>query len=260
MNQKIFTKESLIEELKKIRDMGAIPNNRFGNDGSVGNVLEDLLGIEENNLPIPNAAEWELKAQRKNTASLVTLAHLEPSPRTLRAVPRLLLPQYGWPHKEAGAKYSPLERSFRQTVHAAQASDRGFGIVIDREQEKIIFRFDPAIVHERHRQWLADGKLGSFAPEQEPYWGFKDLEHKMGMKLGNCFFVEAEAETIGGVPHFKYTDFMMLKGFKFENFLQLLARGDAFVDFDARTGHNHGTKFRIRKAAFPLLYDTHVRF
>ena len=51
---KIYTKEELIEELKKIRNMGWVLSGRHGNDGAVGNTLEDLLGIEENNLPIPN--------------------------------------------------------------------------------------------------------------------------------------------------------------------------------------------------------------
>ena len=27
------------------------------------------------------------------------------------------------------------------------------------------------------------------------------------------------------------------------------------VDFDARTGHNHGTKFRLRQGKFAELYD-----
>ncbi|HAB54736.1 MAG TPA: hypothetical protein DCE80_21595 [Ignavibacteriales bacterium] len=27
------------------------------------------------------------------------------------------------------------------------------------------------------------------------------------------------------------------------------------VDFDARTGHNHGTKFRIKQNKLPLLYE-----
>ena len=31
-------------------------------------------------------------------------------------------------------------------------------------------------------------------------------------------------------------------------------RGDMLVDFDARTGHNHGTKFRLRQDKFPTLY------
>lgn len=42
----------------------------FGNP--IGNALEDLLGLSENNLPIPNAAEWELKLQRLNSTSLTT--------------------------------------------------------------------------------------------------------------------------------------------------------------------------------------------
>lgn len=56
---KTYTKESLIEALKGIRDQGWIPTGRKNNDGGVGNTLEDLLGIEENNLPLPNAAEWD---------------------------------------------------------------------------------------------------------------------------------------------------------------------------------------------------------
>ena len=31
--------------------------------------------------------------------------------------------------------------------------------------------------------------------------------------------------------------------------------GDLLVDFDARTGHNHGTKFRLRKNAIINLYE-----
>ena len=61
---KIYTKDSLISELKEIAVKGWIENARHGNAGGIGNALEDLLGITENNLPIPNAAEWELKSQR----------------------------------------------------------------------------------------------------------------------------------------------------------------------------------------------------
>ena len=67
---KVFSKEELIEKFKEIYAKGWIKNNRGNNDGAVGNTLEDLLEIPENNLPIPNAAEWELKAQRSDTSSL----------------------------------------------------------------------------------------------------------------------------------------------------------------------------------------------
>ena len=95
---KIFTKEELIQSLKEIAAMGWVVNGRQGNHGGIGNTLEDLLGIEENNLPIPNAAEWELKTQRIGTSSLTTLFHTEPSPTALKFVPTILLPNYGWPH------------------------------------------------------------------------------------------------------------------------------------------------------------------
>lgn len=32
-------------------------------------------------------------------------------------------------------------------------------------------------------------------------------------------------------------------------------RGNILVDFDARTGHNHGTKFRMRQNCLPNLYE-----
>src|SRR5689334_17770624 len=129
---KIFTKASLIAELNDIAQQGWIDNARHGNHGGIGNTLEDLLGIKENNLPIPNAAEWELKAHRLLSTSLTTLFHTEPSPTALKLVPSLLLPKYGWPHKEAGSKYHTNELSFRQTIHGAAPSERGFMVKIDR--------------------------------------------------------------------------------------------------------------------------------
>src|SRR5688572_6041953 len=128
----IYTKESLIEKLKEISLMGWIPNARHGNAGGIGNTLEDLLDLKENNLPIPNAAEWELKAQRLNSGALCTLFHLEPSPRAIRFVPQVLLTKYGWAHKEDGKKYAKGEKSFRQTIHGLMRSDRGFMVKIDR--------------------------------------------------------------------------------------------------------------------------------
>ena len=106
---KTYTKESLIQSLREIRDMGWIKNRRQGNSGGIGNTIEDLLGIEENNLPIPNAAEWELKAQRIDTTSLLTLFHMEPSPTACKFIPQVLLPRFGWPHKEAGLKYGLMK-------------------------------------------------------------------------------------------------------------------------------------------------------
>jgi hypothetical protein len=152
--KKIYTKASLISALHEIRDMGWIENRRHGNSGGVGNTLEDLLGIEENNLPIPNAAEWELKCQRSNTSSLTTLMHMEPSPRTLSLVSSLLLPKYGWEHQQAGSKYAQGEMSFRATINALSRTDRGFGIKVNHEERRIEVSFDSESTDSKHKDWI----------------------------------------------------------------------------------------------------------
>jgi len=254
---KLYTKENLITEFRKIALMGWIENARHGNAGGIGNTLEDLLGIEENNLPIPNAVEWELKAQRLNSSSLTTLFHIEPSPRAIKFVPQVLLPNYGWQHQEAGKRHPENEKSFRQTIHGKMTSDRGFMVKIDRNKRKILISFDYTNVAENHKIWLESVKqcvgLGELNPQ--PYWGFDDLEHKVGTKLLNCFYVQAETKKEGEKEFYKYGKVTMLQRFSFEGFLQELENGNILVDFDARTGHNHGTKFRMRQNCLPNLYE-----
>jgi MvaI/BcnI restriction endonuclease family len=257
MHPPIYTKDSLIAKLKEIKSMGFIESGRHGNHGGIGNTLEDLLGIEENNLPIPNASEWELKCQRLKTSSLTTLFHMEPSPTAFKFVPTILLPHYGWAHKQAGQKYPAMEKSFRQTISALSRSDRGFKIIVDRQEQKILVSFDAAAVAGRHQAWLerVEASIGLGELNPQPYWGFQDLYHKAGTKLLNCFFVGAEVKKIGGLEYFHFSKMMKLSGFSIEKFISSLENGDILVDFDARTGHNHGTKFRFRNNRLHELYD-----
>lgn len=253
----IYTKQALIDKLKKIAELGWIVNARRGNAGGIGNTLEDLLGIKENNLPIPNAAEWELKAQRLNSSSLTTLFHIEPSPRAIRFVPQVLLPKYGWAHKEDGKRYAQGEMSFRQTIHGQSRSDRGFIVIIDRSEKKILISFDSKSVAIKHKDWLelVKKRVGLKELNPQPYWGFDDLEHKAGTKLLNSFYVQAEVKTENETEYYKYTKVMMLQKFSFEGFLKAIEEGKILVDFDARSGHNHGTKFRLRQDCLPMLYE-----
>lgn len=253
----IYTKQALIDKLRQIAELGWIINARQGNAGGIGNTLEDLLGIKENNLPIPNAAEWELKAQRINSSSLTTLFHIEPSPRAIRFIPQVLLPKYGWAHQEDGKKYPKGEMSFRQTIHGQSRSDRGFKVVIDRKEKKILISFDAGSVDIRHKKWLESVKkrIGLNELNPQPYWGFDDLGHKAGTKLPNTFYVQADIKTVRGKEYYKYIKVMMLQHFSFEGFIKALEEGKILIDFDARSGHNHGTKFRLRQDCLPMLYE-----
>jgi len=173
----------------------------------------------------------------------------------------VLLPLYGWPHQLAGARYPAGEMSFRQTITGKARGDRGFGVVIDRAARKVLISFNALEVDPRHHLWLATvkqrvGHLGELDPQ--PYWGFDDLMHDVGAKLHNSFFIQAEVEQRDGHEFYHYSRAQMLSTFDFEAFLAALEQGMAYVDFDARTGHNHGTKFRVRANALPNLYKSAV--
>lgn len=255
---KTFSKNELIAELRKIKNLGWIKNKRPGNVGGVGNTLEDLLGIEENNLPIPNASEWELKCRRGSSSSLTTLFHMEPSPRALKFVPQIFLLKYGWQHEEAGVKYPKNEMSFRQTIGGKDRSDRGFKVVIDHEERKVLISFDSRAVDKKHAEWLksVEKRAGLAELNPQPYWGFDDLFHKAGTKLHNCFYAIAESKVENGSEYFSYSKIMMLAKLSLDKFLQAIDDNKILVDFDARTGHNHGSKFRMRQNALSDLYGS----
>lgn len=257
-----FTKEQLIAKLQEIRSRHWIQNTRPGNQGGVGNTLEDLLDIKENNLPIPNASEWELKTQRINKngrpLSLTTLFHMEPSPTALKFVPAILLPKYGWRHQKAGIEYPETELSFRQTINAGSRTNRGFGILIDHVERKVAISFDKDAVNlSFHQGWLdsVEKRAGLGELNPQPYWGFDDLFRKVADKLSNCFYVQAEVKKDGQVEYYHYKYIKMLQTASTNKLIQAIANGKILIDFDARTGHNHGTKFRMRPDAIVDLYE-----
>lgn len=246
--------------LQEIKEMGWVRNQRPGNSGGVGNTLEDLLDVAENNLQLPDFGEWELKSQRTETSSLLTLFHSEPKPRNARIVPHILLPFYGWIHKDAGTIYPIGERSFRQTINATSCSDRGFMVNIDKENECIFISFNYQMIDNRHAEWrrfIRDG-VGTGDIDPNPYWTFADISKKLNTKLKNLIYVKAETRHISGQEYFKYNEFEAYVDPTLDKFLSLIKAGVIYVDFDARTGHNHGTKFRIKPAEKLNLYQQHI--
>lgn len=262
---KLYTKEELTQEMKKIFEKGWHKSVKktldSRNDGAVGNTLETLLHIKENNLPIPNTREWELKGQRAHTSSLVTLKHIEPSPTAAKIVSKILLPKYGWKHKQAGKKYPITEMSFRSTTSATDYTSRGFSVVVDRAKNQLRFVFDATkadIADSEIALWLqsVEKRIGLGQLNPEPYWGFEDLKYSIGEKIKNCFYVVAERRIEDSKEFFLYKELYILSGFSFEGFLAAIENGAVLIDFDARTGHNHGTKFRLKQGRWKDLYSS----
>jgi len=130
-------------------------------------------------------------------------------------------------------------------------------VVVDRDTQRVLISFDANAVDERHREWLNSVKdragLGELDPQ--PYWGFDDLGHTAGTKLLNCFYIQAQVRRQRGKESFLYDKIIVLQSFGLEKLLEGIEQGFVFVDFDARTHHNHGTKFRLRQDKLPDLYE-----
>jgi hypothetical protein len=251
-----ITKEELVQKLIDIHRRGWIPNrnprgSRTG-DGAAGNIMEDVLGIPENNFTLADAGEWEIKTQRSYTSSLVSLFAYEPEPRNAHIVPKILLPKYGW--KQTGMIN---EKSFRATLSGAQYSDRGFKVVVDRDEEKLKITFNRTRVSSSHREWLKNVEhvvgLGEINPQ--PYWKFDTIAEKIETKLKNLIYVIVEEKIKDRVQQFKFNHALLISEPSINKFISGIERGFIYIDFNARTHHNHGTRFRIRQEKWDELYS-----
>jgi len=130
-------------------------------------------------------------------------------------------------------------------------------VVVARGAQKVLISFDANAVDERHREWLdsVEARVGLGELNPQPYWGFDDLHHTAGTKLLNCFYIQAQVRRKRGRESFLYDKITVLQKFSLEKLLEGIEHGFVFVDFDARTHHNHGTKFRLRQDKLPDLYE-----
>ena len=244
----------MIQRLLSLQEQGWIASIRPLNSGGIGNTIDSLLGFSENNLPISDSAQWELKTHRVGSSSLITLFHREPQPRGV--VPHYLLPNFGWPDQKRTD-----EMSFRQTLFADRITDRGFGIAVDRNASKVNIFFEARKVATYHEDWLSSVErrtgLGPLKPQ--PMWPIQQLSLQASTKMLNAFYVEVATKRSARQEFFKIEQVSTLQGFDTERFLDAIASGGVAIDFDARTRHNHGTKFRLRENFLPELY-TYVDF
>jgi len=227
----------LIKRLREIKEKGYIKTHRTGNTG-VGKTLEDLLGITENNIPGPNAAMIELKSERKNTSSMLTLFTKSPLPPKANAV---LLERFGYKSARGNER-----KELHTTVNAKEFNTlKGTpGFKIDIQKDRI--------------------NLITAEKEVVGYWDKETLKNSFERKLPKLLYVKADAKGTGANETFHFNEAWLLSGFDFENFIHLLKEGVIFVDIrigqyqDGRP-HDHGTGFRVFPDKLDLCFSHRER-
>ena len=238
----INTIEEFIEAFTEIKQMGWIRTHRSGNTG-IGKTLEDLLDIQENNYQEPDFGEYELKASRSNSNSMLTLFTKSPLPKGANTRLRLM---YGY----ASSAYDNNEKVLHATLNArnfTNIANTGNALKVDY------------IVQSPSDLILIESQQGNC----DAYWKVSDLKQNFLSKYPNkLVYVKADSRGSGANEEFYYHSAYICDGFSYDGLMELLKAGKVFVDLrigqypDGRT-HDHGTGFRIRECDQDALFNKH---
>ena len=226
-----------VRKLGEIKQMGFVQTHRRGDTG-IGKTLEDLLGIEENNIPGPNGSMVELKSARKNAKSMLTLFTKSPEPKKANSV---LLQRYGYPSKKGTGK-KELHTTVSALGYNTLKGKRGFKIEIRGNRVELV----------------------SESKEVLGYWDQDTLRDRFTTKMPRLLYVKAEIKGSGSNEEFWFNEAWLLSGFDFGNFLKLLKEGKILVDtrigqYPDGRAHDHGTGFRVHPEKLELCFSYRKR-
>ena len=232
------TYDELLSSLKELKKQGFVKTHRSGNTG-IGKTLEDCLEVEENNFAGPDGLTTELKAGRKNAASMLTLFTKSPQPPRINST---LLQEIGYPEKEGSSK-KVLHTTINANSYNTLKGGTGLKITVKKDRIEI-----------------DSPKLKKKTEIPTPYWDKTTLQERFEKKYIELLYVKADTKGSGSNEEFHFNEAWLMKGFDFDNFLKLLREGTLLVDIrigqypDGRP-HDHGTGFRIMPDRLDLCFS-----
>lgn len=228
--QTVWTIEQIKKKLKEIKDRGFIPAIR-AHDTGVGHTLEQLLGLNENNLSTPDFGRLELKTHRRESSSFITI--FTKSPTNLMSNSELLN-RYGY-SREGNGKIV-----LHQTISSDKINKKGFQLLLNEKGQ--VFEIKKA-----------DSTVA--------YYDKDEIKNKFFEKIGNgviLVLVERKKDQENR-EEFKYSEAYLLKDINFEEFYKLLF-------YDIRIGrnpngsvHDHGSAFRIKKRDLSKIFKIYQK-
>ena len=233
MVRSVMTLDEFRTRFAEIRDRGFVPTTRRGPTG-IGHTLETLLGLEEDNIPMPDLGEVELKAHRAGSASLVTLFTYDRKCWKVQQLPAIR--KYGTPDKDP-AKAGRLGMYF-----TLSRKPNGSGLFTDIGTDEI------SVSH------VTDGVLAT--------WNLETLAKQFEKKFPAMMFVTALNEFRNGTEWFHYTRAQLLRGISPDILKTQIAEENVLVDLrmhdKGKCARNHGTGFRTEEDKLPLLFSEKI--
>ena len=227
---KQWTLPKIKKALKELDKKGWVKSRRR-HDTGIGKTLEEELGIRENNIALPDFGIMELKSQRVDAQSMMTLFTKKPDGVTNREIRE----RFGYKDKEF-----PKIKCLRQTIIGGQKNAQGFYCQIDRKEGKLFIKKNGA-------------KIG--------FYSLAFLEAKAIEKIGDgLILVLADSKKVKDQEYFHYREAHLLQDIEPAKFIK-------YLKYDIRLGvyrtgsskglpHDHGSAFRIPQKSIPCLFNT----
>ena len=235
-----------ITRFQAVRNRGWVRSHRANNTG-IGKTLEDLMGIDENNLDGPDLGEVEIKSQRALTSSKVTLFTKKPTEPD--GANTILRDKFGI----TNPKHPDLMQ-----MHASMFN------YWNTTYERWGMRLKPVDIDERIYLQIKDLRTDEIVPFT-CWYDYDIIRSIIAKKMNILAFVSADRKMVDGWEHFRYTECKIFHGGSFERFLGLMNSGK--IQYDIRIGsyktpgksygkvHDHGSGFRIARGHMPELFE-----
>lgn len=227
VKSKVISLDEFREKFSEIKKMGWIPSSRRSNTG-VGYTLEMLLGIEENNIALPDFGTVELKSHRINSTSMVTLFTFN---RNVWKINPL----------QAVRKYGTKDINERMGLY--------FTMSPTPNSTGLFLHVEPETISVRH-----------ISGEVIAEWSLDILARQLMKKMPALVLVSALSEMRGDTEYFNYTGARLLEGTSPEILREQILAGNVLVDLRIHerptSARNRGTGFRARKNKLPLLFSS----
>ena len=213
------------EKFDLLRAQGFVRSQRGGPTG-IGHTLEQMLGMKENNIAVPDLGKVELKSRRITSGSMTTLFTFDRKVWKIKYL--TAINDYGTPDKDG--------RMGLYYTMSAKPNSRGLFLCIE-----------PETISVRHIHGLTVAE-----------WQLEQLAARFMQKIPASVVVSALVDRRDGREWFHYTRAQLRYGTSASIFREQISVGNVMVDLRLHAlptrARNHGTGFRIHENKLTHLF------
>ena len=221
--------DEFVNALKNIKEQGFVRSQRRGSTG-IGFTLENLLGITENNLALPDLGFAELKSTRLSTNNLITLFTFNKKAWIMK--PLDAIKKFGSVDKDP-SKNGRLGMYYTMSLTPNSA---GLFLYIDDD-----------VLSVRH----INGDVVT-------QWLLEDIRTQFLKKISSIILVYAEVEEKQGIEYFHYNRACLLSDITNNALINAFKEEHVLIDLrlhdKGTSARNHGTGFRIKESNLEKIF------